>query len=323
MKSFKSNHGYSMIQVLVGAALLGLLGIAFASLIKDMWIENKSLQNKSFEMTLAEILSAQLRNEVACIDHLKNLTNFDPTQKRELQVEIEQPASGAEIIASSGTQLAKWGLKVNALELNEIALVTNISGESTYSGNIDLQIESLTGRPMPYKEKSIGKLFLRVNNATRTIVGCYAVEDQQNIIESACLGLSGQMVNGVCSLDRFRDSVLASIGNCTGGDVLVGVFSDGRKDCQAASNKLDKLGSCPSGMMMMGFNPDGSLSCGAPPPEPEPPAPKVCSTTDAKRGCCPGGGGACSMTSRVTKHDPSGGRGGSDYDVNNYTCFCD
>lgn len=317
MKNIRSSHGFSLIQMLLGIVLLGMLGLGFADLIKNMWLHSHSVQTKNNEINLFRSISAQLATEKSCTASLLNKSNFDPTQAvRPIVINYDGTVISADAIVNA------WGLKVDRFNLTNVNLaITSVNGRSTYIGSMQIQAEGLSQETFSYKNKDIGKLFLVVNDATKMIESCYAVEDFESIVQQVCASIGGTLVGNTCSLNQLRQRTLASIGSCGTGEVLTGLKANGDRNCEAPKNKLAGAGSCPPGTTVGGFNSAGSIVCNANPASPPAPPPRVCASTSS-RNCCPGNSGSCVVTGTVTEHDPSGGMGGNDVIHNNYTCFC-
>lgn len=279
-----------LLQVLLGAGLTAMIGMAMASLISDMWKQHSSLEAKRNEMTFAETLRQRLVTSTLCRANMVNKSNFSPSQDRELQIILQDGAPAVH----SGSRLDSWKILIERLYVTNLkTAISSVDGQTTYSGDIRFQGEELANSKMKYKEKFVGVLFFKVQDSSRDIVDCYLAESSDNVLENTCRSLGGRMVDSTCDLSSLRKQICED---------MQGLWTDGKCDYKTA---LSAAGTCPVGQSAAGFDAEGKVNC-------RPSAVRVCTFTAANDGnprnpttCCtatessscavigssPGGGG--------------------------------
>lgn len=314
-----NQKGFMLIQVLMGAALLGVLGLAFASLMRNMMMENQGIQSKASELALIQALTQQVSNSTLC---MKSLVDKSYTPAKALQIKLNETDPDSAAVAA-GTTLSNWGLQVvNFNYANATKVVDSFNGFTVYMGDMELEARALTGKKMAYAKKSIGKLLFRVRDANQTIVSCYTEESGNGATEQICQALNGTLNGNKCDLTaKIKNEVTGAVGVCPADQALLGFSGNGDRICGAIPNKLMDVGSCPGGQTLTGFDGNGNKICGVlPQPVPPPAVPNYCVSNSGSRNCC-GSGGSCVKTGEVTEHI-GGGRGGFDTTIPVYMCFC-
>ncbi|WP_295900531.1 hypothetical protein [uncultured Bdellovibrio sp.] len=228
------NKGFMIVQALMGAMLLGILGLAFAGLVKDMWMENQTLQSKNDELTLAQVIRQQISTPSLCNASFEvGRRSFNPTAtSRNISVRLN-PTNPASVVAQ-GVTLQNWNLTVQSFSLNNITkAVASFAGETLYAGDLSLQAQATNGRKNIYKSKTLGKIFLRVDDATQTITSCFISEDGTGIASSACASLGGTFneTTSVCDISNLKQRLLASVGQCPNGETMTGFDAQGKMLC--------------------------------------------------------------------------------------------
>ena len=100
-----NNSGFMIIQTLVAAGLLGILGLAFAGLMKDMWTESQSLQGKSNEMSLGQAIRQQVSTTTLCNSSFEvgnRSFSFAAGSERNISVRLD-PAQVSSTVAAGST----------------------------------------------------------------------------------------------------------------------------------------------------------------------------------------------------------------------------
>lgn len=322
-----NNRGFMLIQVLMGTALLGVLGLAFAGLMRDMMLENQGLQSKASELALTQALTQQVTKPQTCFDSLVNKA-YTPTKALRFKLNTADADTNA---VGAGSVLQAWGLRVVSFNyVRSSTAVNSFSGHTVYVGDMEIDVQALNGKKMAYQRKNLGKLFFRVRDSDQQIQSCYTTASSEGTTEKMCMDLGGvySRATDKCDLSGLRNQIVSKIGSCPSGQAILGFDGSGAKICGEPPNKLGSVGNCDSGQTLTGFNSDGSKVCSAitVASSGQSKLPKHCTmSTDRKqtgKNCCPGNAGSCVKTGEGTRHDPSGGRGGSDVNTDIYLCFC-
>lgn len=246
----RNQNGFMLVQVLVAAGIMALIGMVMASVMSDMWKQSSSLQAKQNEMTFSDAVRQRLSTSALCRANLVNKTNFDPTVSRSLEVLIQDGAPAVK----TGSRPPHWNLEVERLDVQNInTAVTSIQGSTVYAGEVHFQGTSLTGSQMKYRNKSLGTIFLKVQDSSRTIVDCYFAESSDNLMENACRSMGGVMVGKTCDLSAVKSDMAKEI--CI---EIKGTWKNGKCD---VSSLFASMGSCPAGQAASGFTADGQLIC--------------------------------------------------------------
>lgn len=226
-------RGSMLIGVIASASIMALLALSFAGFIRDMWLESNSIQSKGHEMILAQMIRAQLSTSESCMDALVNRA-FNPSAKSiPLQIKLTENASQAERIKDNA-KLLNWGLKINGLALTEINVaVSSFNGSTIYSGDVELEAESLSGRKSKYKTKKVTKLFVQVDDSAKRITNCYVQDSAQGMAEFTCKSLGGKYIAKTqkCDLSGLTKELLSDVGECPDGKYLAGFNDNGKKVC--------------------------------------------------------------------------------------------
>lgn len=303
-----------LVQVLMAAGIMALIGMVMASVMSDMWKQSSSLQAKQNERTFVESVKQRLSTSTLCRANLVNKTGFNPAGTRDLEVTVQEGSPPVK----AGSQLNSWNLEVERLYLAGInTAVASINGHTVYSGEVHFQGSALTGTQMKYRDKSLGSIFLKVQDASQTIVDCYFAESSDNIIENACRSMGGSMVGTTCDLSTVRTNIAKEI--CQS---LKGAWKDGACD---PSSLFASAGSCPAGQSASGFAGDGSLICG------KGTGGRICefktdsnsmSNPSAAKTCCAAGEGSTCFTISQTNAGSGGGKGGGNTVSFTKLCQC-
>lgn len=228
------NQGFMMVNALVSAGIMAIVGLAMAGLMSDMWKETSNIQNKSNEIMLGQALRAQVATPLLCAQSLVNKTGFNPGEgTRELAIRLipTEPSSTVQ----SGSVLPEWGVTVKKLQLiNIIKALESFGGSTIYVGDMSMLAEQNNSRKFTYKAKSLGKVFVKVSDTTHEITDCYGSDSASSIAEYTCetLGGSFDTILQRCDLRKF----LASLGYCPDTQVMKGFNAQGGLYCTNLSD---------------------------------------------------------------------------------------
>lgn len=219
-----------MIHALLSAAIMAVVGLAMAGMMNDMWKETSNIQNKNNEIMLGQALRAQVSTPLLCSQSLVNKADFDPTSNlRDLRIKLNVADSDANAV-QAGSVLPDWGVTVRRLQMRNITkAMDSLGGNTIYVGDLVMTARQNNGRQLEYKTKSLGKIFVKVGDATSQISACYGSDSPDSVAEYTCESLGGSFdpASHRCDLRRF----LASLGGCPEGQMMKGFTSEGSLDC--------------------------------------------------------------------------------------------
>ncbi len=91
----KGQHGQGIIQILVSVAILGILTMAFATMMNNQWRETRALTEKLAASDLQQLLTASLADGSVCSYVLNNPTvlTFDSTQPLPQTINLTNPTA--------------------------------------------------------------------------------------------------------------------------------------------------------------------------------------------------------------------------------------
>ncbi|WP_374029635.1 hypothetical protein [Bdellovibrio bacteriovorus] len=302
------NGGFMIIQALMAAMLLGILGLAFAGLVKDMWLESQTLQSKSNELSLVQALRQQVSTPSLCNASFDvGNRNFNPaSSSRNISVRLNSSNAGSAV--TQGATLQNWSLTVLSMRLENIAVaISSFAGETLYVGDMALQVQATSGRKNTYKEKTLGKLFLKVSDATNTIIGCFASEYGSGVASSACASLGGtyNQATSVCDMSSLKQRLLASVGQCPEGETTTGFDSQGKMLCGVPV-------SAPSNYQCRGSARLGCTDFSA----------SMYNNYPLTANCCPSGKVGCEKIGGAHKSGSCGPHGDRSEVYQDYICTC-
>ncbi|WP_374074610.1 hypothetical protein [Bdellovibrio bacteriovorus] len=302
------NDGFMIIQALMAAMLLGILGLAFAGLVKDMWIESQTLQSKSNELSLAQAVRQQLSTPSLCNASFDvGNRSFNPAaSSRNISVRLNPTVAGSAV--TQGATLQNWSLTVLSMSLENISVaVSSFAGETLYVGDMALQVQATNGRKNSYKEKTLGKLFLKVADATNTITGCFVGENGAGIASTACASLGGTFnsTTSVCDMSSLKQRLLASVGQCPSGETTTGFDSQGKMLCGVPV-------SAPSNYQCRGSARLGCTDFSA----------SMYDSYPLNANCCPSGKVRCEKVGGAHKSGSCGPHGDRSEVYQDYICTC-
>lgn len=297
-----------IIQALVAAVLLGIMGLAFAGLVKDMWIESQTLQSKSNELSLVQALRQQISTPSLCNASFDiGNRSFNPANSsRNISVRLNSTVAGSAV--TQGATLQNWSLTILSMRLENIAVaISSFAGETLYVGDMALQVQATNGRKNSYKEKTLGKLFLKVADATNTITGCFASEYGSGVASSACASLGGtfNQATSVCDMSVVKQRLLASVGQCPSGETTTGFDSEGKMLCGVPV-------SAPSNYQCSGTARLGCTDFSA----------SMYDNRPLSANCCPSGMVRCEKRGGARKSGSCGPHGDSSEVLQDYICTC-
>lgn len=251
----KKSSGFSLVEILIGGAIISILALGFASFVSTSTSMQKRLEQKNEAFDLRQQLQATLANVATCSCQLTDLT-FDSANSK-LPLNLVRPACGvAQALAQAGQLLpgTSTGLTVSNVSVANL----RPAGAGEYLG--ELTVAFTSGSMVSALKPVITTLRLAVDPASPPsavkITGC--VDPAASELQTA----------------------LASVGTCEPGEVLTGFDGDGNKICKDAGGGTvtRSSGRC------SGIKP--SCRCGG-----SMPGYAVCTPTGWK---CQGGTGGCS-----------------------------
>lgn len=197
----RSQQGQSLIQVMVGAGIMGVLMMAFASMITTQQRETRALTEKLAALNLKSLLSSVLADGSVCVYELNNPTQltFDSSSATTIaaaSIDVSQIHASAGVTAVLVAQVNTQATSdSNTLWINPAAShgiqLTDFQGSGTnYTANWTINFDS-SRLVRPLKPIKI-PVKLKADNATPTttiITGC------QGSGGSGTVGMNYQVFN--------------------------------------------------------------------------------------------------------------------------------
>lgn len=225
----KFNSGFSLIEIIVAVAILGVVSLGFSSMISQMLGAQKTVQARQDLVSLVNEVQTLFMVTTACETALLPGSNFDFNLAK-----VPYPApAGAPPFAFAGlpfrfkvnsdilgdaTTLQNYELIANRVQLvNAVPAGTTGTGSSIYKAQMIGQFSpksSASGGLRDFNTKVLTTGYFTVSGAG-VITSCSADNYQDTVkVANLCIGLGGTMnSNGKCdfSPSAFDAQALASI----------------------------------------------------------------------------------------------------------------
>jgi hypothetical protein len=256
----------SLIEVLMGMGLLGLLSLFFAQLntsaIRDQYRIKHAAELQDFVNTL----KLALENPAVCSQNLATPGNFSKLTfdtQQPLPIEVHQlnlPSSG-KILAKKGEPPLP-GLKLQTLEFRQFQALTP---GSDYLSMLHLELTEQgtnPGSPSPVVFQTDIPLDLKTQSSgtTATIVACGAsastdTDDQAVIVPLVCRSMGGQWDGKNCSLEQTSCASVGGHRDPTTGKCQLNPGTPTKKILPIRG------GTCPTGKILVGLTEQGEPIC--------------------------------------------------------------
>lgn len=206
------NGGFSIIEILIGLAITGIVGLGTAFLV------NGTIQSKNqgdSRATLIEVVaimkkvtgSKQLStNPLLCASFLKLKTSgsfvYSPSSNPKIDVELHEPAGRIYSAAAPNNEVEGSGkLKIERLYLTNIEQVAAGPDDTSYLAT--LFVGSSFNDGLAIMDRPVTTVSLKVNNTSLDIVSCNL--GSSITIADVCTSIGGySWISGVCVQGALR-----------------------------------------------------------------------------------------------------------------------
>lgn len=165
----KNQAGFSLVQVLIAAGLIGVVSLGVAQLMVESSRVAKSNQTKIDQMVLVSKVSGILLTEKQCSDAIKNqpYNNALASTKGGQEIRLIMPDGE---VYQKGNTVAGTNLEFHSLKIKNSSFVDNLpSGGRIYSAGMSMQLKSnnnLVGGSL-YNEKDIANFYITTDAANQ------------------------------------------------------------------------------------------------------------------------------------------------------------
>lgn len=264
-----SRRGLSLVEVIIASGVLGLLGMAIATLFLNTLKLQQNFELKSSLTSLQSSIRSTIQDEASWLKTVQNPGGaagdslsclrdlpYDCSSQfadaaKPFQLQKLLSASGLTIVdgSSAGNGFTAKGERCDSYD--------EVDGNDACPIRVKVTWEPLTSSTLPtvavqakfeYKPKTFGlALNIAKYNFTEKKPGVV------NSVESSCESLGGTFdsTTNTCSLPP--------LGSCPDGSIVTGFNSDGSKICKKINTLLGA--DCPEGQMVVGFDKDGKQIC--------------------------------------------------------------
>lgn len=181
----KVKNGFSLIQVLVAAGIVGGLSLVIVELI--------SMQNRASRKAMVDQDVFEVVNRVQI-----SLLNADACRHTMAQFNsLNAPATGVTTIRNKDNlPVSLNNLNVRVLSIEVVPPVPPVNAESNIK--IKLNLERNLGNSLSNYTREVGVTV--TTDASNNVIGCYSALDSaiSTAINNACASLGGTMVGGNC-----------------------------------------------------------------------------------------------------------------------------
>lgn len=166
-----NSKGFSLIQVLVAAGLIGVISLGVAQVMVQSSRTSKATQNKLDQMITYSTLNDAIDREEFCKPAMQG-NPFDGSIPAKQEVTITMPDG---TVYQKGNPVPNTDLIFESLNLKAIspAVTGPIAGSSVYQVELNAQVktDSLNLGGSMFKEKKVGVFYVTVNSAN-DIINC-------------------------------------------------------------------------------------------------------------------------------------------------------
>lgn len=278
-----SQRGFSLVQILVGLALMGITMLGSMSIVQMMNRSQKTQDGRSSYQTLNGAIRSQLLRKESCVTSLLGVPNMTTVAVSTVTpVRVSIPP----LTVADGQRLDSYGLTVNFLRLTNYQGFGITNGSRRYHfANLEMSAttDKLSSSQVNGQEdrfqfnKVIVARVIVESDAAGSMLGCYGVDESVNmtqLIESFC-GSMGLAMNGSqCLVETKIREVINQGGGCPDGQSFNGFNASGSAICVPRAHLIGSMGGCGGGSFVSGVDGNGSWTCGSPPAPVIPPHPR-------------------------------------------------
>lgn len=174
-----SNHGSVLLQALIAAALLTIVGLTSATLISNVSSQNQIAASRAATMPLAGALRTQLSRHESCV------ASFAP-RPTSYSAPSEVGVNIGTTSVTAGADLDQYGVRVTSLSVSALSQVaTTTSGNALYAGDLVLATESSalsSGVRVPFRPVTVARLLFEVQGGT-DLVWCNSSDPGTNLAQ--------------------------------------------------------------------------------------------------------------------------------------------
>lgn len=204
----RSRQGYTIVEALVSAGLLGMLVAVSSQVLVSMSSSDRLIGQFSESVMVVSRVAETLKDNNACI---ANLSGRNPLASPSLTA----ITSGPTAVVTSGVTLVPQNIRVSRIQISNYLPfgVTNL-GVAT----LDLELQLLERGSV--RHSRVLPLFLDVRvNAANAIVAC-RLSGTGGVLEAICNALGGTLISGRCNSWNV-EGTLASTGAMSVGGMSV------------------------------------------------------------------------------------------------------
>lgn len=218
MQNQSKSRGFSVIEVLIAVAVLGILSAGVASLTSVMSTQMRKFDSKFNNIGLAQELRSALTNPTQCTAMLANMTIPIGNAETEISVQLPNTGSGQAITVAAGQAIPQRKVFVRSLTLERLA-PAGISPRSLpiYSSSMVLLSAVYDGANAPTSANYKGAQF------NKLIVGNVSMEMNGNVVQNCqmsvdrdqlCRNLGGNFntTTNTCSMPVDTNALCSSMG---------------------------------------------------------------------------------------------------------------
>lgn len=261
-----NQSGQSLIQVMIGMVLLGVLAMFFAQMNTSAIKGQNSVRLSSDFNHFASLVALALQNQSVCTANLGVSGNFsqvtfNTTSPQPITINQLTYPTGGGIIVRNGASPSQ-GLTVSALQIKQFQTLT---AGTDYLATLHIEVTKTKGT---FSGASIVQedipLYLKttVSGSTATIIQCNAstissTTDLTMIQQQVCASMGGAWAESSCTLPAPPGPPA-----CSGSNQAL-QWTGSSWSCVTISGGGGSLtgGTCSNGQLMTGLNSDGTPQC--------------------------------------------------------------
>lgn len=222
MNQFKNDQGFTLVEIVIAAGLLGALSLGVMSQIKHMAKGQATSEVKMEELEMRRIIATTLSDKTACQN------TFLGTSIGSALTQIKNVSGG--VMYQVGNTYGNNAVKITDMRTVDLGVLQN----GTRVINLILGIEKAKKIVSSNTKNITIQLNVKALGASSPITECYA--DTEAMINSAtqnaCTSIGGvwSALNGLCTLP-----------SCNPGEVLQAIAPNGVAICKVVGCKLGEV----------------------------------------------------------------------------------
>lgn len=209
-----NRRGQAFIPVMMGLALVGLIGAGSVTMIRSSQDELAALSRKQGHLKLQDDLMITLQRSAICraVFHASGFNVAAGSIPVSIDLPLTNTVAGASSSVAAGANLPDYDVHVNGLgitfdsahpDLNPVLKGNLAAGGQLWFVNLRLAAQSYpTGTP--YKYVDIGPFYVETSGGA--VQNCYGETDIAAVSNSTCQVLGGSYTPGHCAiLPKFAE----------------------------------------------------------------------------------------------------------------------